>query len=58
MTLNISAALGPALACLALLSWQVSEVYIGFGLLAAVSALGFLLVPDFQTLLSLEHEQV
>jgi MFS family permease len=58
MTLNISAAAGPALAGVALLSWPVDQVYIAFGLLSALSALGFFLVPDFKTLLSLDHEQV
>lgn len=58
MTLNIAAAAGPALAGLALLQLEVSAVYIAFGLLSAVSALGFLLVPDFKTLMSLDHESV
>lgn len=56
MTLNIAAAAGPALAGLALLQLSVSQVYLLFGLMAAISALGFVLVPDFRTLMSLDHE--
>lgn len=58
MTLNIAAAGGPALAGLALLHLEVATVYIAFGLLSAVSAMGFLLVPDFKTLMNLDHESV
>lgn len=58
MSSQISATLGPALAGLALLHGSVSVVYVGFGLLAGASALGYLLVPDFKTLLSLDHESV
>lgn len=58
MSSQISATLGPALAGLALLHGSVSVVYVGFGLLAGASARGYLLVPDFKTLLSLDHESV
>lgn len=58
MSSQISATLGPALAGLALLHGSVGVVYVGFGLLAGASALGYLLVPDFKTLLSLDHESV
>jgi len=58
MSSQISATLGPALAGLALLHASVSVVYIAFGLLAGASALGYLLVPDFKTLLNLDHESV
>ncbi|WP_349743615.1 MFS transporter [Roseateles cavernae] len=58
MTMNIAAAAGPALAGLALLKLEVATVYFLFGLLSAASALGYLFVPDFKTLLTLDHEQV
>ncbi len=58
MTMNIAAAAGPALAGLALLRLEVSTVYFLFGLLSAASALGYLFVPDFKTLLTLDHDQV
>jgi MFS family permease len=58
MTLNIAATAGPALAGLALLRTDVATVYTVFGLISACSALGFLLVPDFKTLMSLDHEAV
>lgn len=58
MSMTVAGALGPALAGLALLQWPVAQVYIAFGLAAALSALGFLLVPDFRTLMSLDHESV
>lgn len=56
MSMTVAGAAGPALAGLALLQLSVPAVYASFGLLAACSALGFLLVPDFRTLLNLDHE--
>ena len=58
MTIYVAAAAGPALAGTALLHWQIDTVYLVFGLLSMLSALGFFLVPDFKTLMSLDHEQV
>ncbi len=58
MSMTVAGAAGPALAGLALLQLSVPAVYASFGLLAALSALGFLLVPDFRTLLNLDHESV
>lgn len=58
MAMTVAGAIGPALAGLALTQWSVSTVYIAFGLLAALSALGFLFVPDFRTLLQLDHDQI
>ncbi len=58
MVMTVAGAIGPALAGLALTQWSVSTVYVAFGLMAALSAFGFLFVPDFRTLLQLDHDQV
>ena len=58
MTLNVAATAGPALAGLALLRTDVATVYVAFGLISALSAFGFLLVPDLKTLMNLDHEAV
>lgn len=58
MSLTVASALGPALAGLALTQASVASVYIGFGLAAGLSALGFLLVPDFRLLMAQDHEMV
>jgi MFS family permease len=58
MTIQISQALGPALAGIALTHWSVRTVYVVFGLLSAASALGFFLVPGFRAFMALEHDEV
>lgn len=58
MTVQVSQTLGPAIAGVALLHWSVRTVYVMFGLLSAVSALGFFAVPGFRAFMALEHDQV
>jgi MFS family permease len=58
MTIQVSQTLGPAIAGLALTHWSVRVVYVVFGLLSAVSALGFFLVPGFRAFMALEHDEV
>lgn len=58
MTTQVAGALGPALVGLALARWNVSAVYTAWGLLMAVSVLGFLRVPRFREFLSLGHADV
>jgi len=58
MTVQISQALGPALAGVALAHWSVRTVYVAFGLLSAASALGFFLIPGFRAFMALDHDQV
>jgi MFS family permease len=58
MTVQISQALGPALAGVALTHWSVRTVYVVFGLLSAASALGFFLIPGFRAFMALEHDEV
>ena len=58
MTIYVAATAGPALAGTALMHWQVGTVYLAFGLLSMCSAIGFFLIPDFKTLMGLDHEQV
>ena len=56
MTTQIAGAVGPALVGAALVHWSVSVVYAGFGILMAMSVLGFVLVPRFKEFLELDHE--
>ncbi len=58
MTVQVSQTLGPAIAGLALTHWSVRVVYVLFGLLSAVSALGFFLVPGFRAFMALDHDSV
>ena len=58
MTVQVSQTLGPAIAGVALTHWSVRAVYVMFGLLSAVSALGFFLVPGFRAFMALEHDEV
>jgi MFS family permease len=58
MTTQVAGALGPALVGMALARWHVSAVYTAWGLLMAVSVLGFLLVPRFREFLTLGHDDV
>ena len=58
MATQVAGAIGPALVGMALARWSVDAVYTAFGLLMAISVLGFLWVPRLKEFLSLEHEQV
>ena len=58
MTVQVSQTLGPAIAGVALTHWSVRAVYVMFGLLSAVSALGFYVVPGFRAFMALEHDEV
>ena len=58
MTTQLSMALGPAIAGLALVHWSVRTVYMMFGLASAASALGFFLIPGFRAFMALEHDEV
>jgi MFS family permease len=58
MTIQVSQTLGPALAGVALTHWSVRGVYVAFGLLSALSALGFFLIPGFRAFMALEHDEV
>ena len=58
MTTQVSQTLGPAIAGLALVHWNVRAVYLGFGLASAASALGFFLIPGFRAFMALEHDEV
>lgn len=58
MSLQIAASLGPALTGLALSKYTVSQVYMGIGLAAALSSLGFFWVPGLREMFAQDHEQV
>jgi len=58
MTITVAQTLGPALAGVALAHWSVRAVYVGFGLMSALSALGFFLVPGFRRFMALSHDEV
>ena len=58
MTVQVSQTLGPAIAGMALMHWSVRTVYMVFGLLSAVAALGFFLIPGFRAFMALEHDEV
>ncbi len=58
MTTQVSQTLGPAIAGVALAHASVRAVYLGFGLAAIVSALGFFLIPGFRAFMALEHDEV
>jgi predicted MFS family arabinose efflux permease len=58
MTVQLSPTLGPAIAGLALTHWTVRTIYMVSGLLSAVSALGFFLIPAFRAFMALGHDEV
>ena len=58
MSTQIANAIGPALAGIALLHFPLDTVYPAFGLVAAVLASGFLLVPRSREFFGLGHEEV
>lgn len=58
VTTQIAGAAGPAIVGVALGHWSVSVVYAGFGILMAISVLGFCLVPRFKEFLDLDHEEI
>ena len=58
MTVQVSQALGPAVAGIALAHASVRGVYLMFGLLSAASALGLFLIPGFRAFMALDHDAV
>lgn len=58
VTTQIAGATGAAIVGGALEHWDVSVVYAGFGILMAISVLGFCLVPRFKEFLELDHEEI
>ena len=58
VTTQIAGAAGPAIVGAALMHWSVSAVYAGFGILMAISVLGFCLIPRFKEFLELEHDDI
>jgi len=57
-TTQVAGCLGPAIAGAALLHWRLSEVYVGFGLLASLLASSFVLVPRASEFFGLSHHEV
>ena len=57
-TTYIACMIGPALAGLALLHFSVSAVFVVFGLVGALFALGLAVVPGFRAFMALDHEAV
>jgi len=57
-TTYIASAIGPTLAGLALLHASVGAVFVAFGLLGALAALGLAAVPGFRAFMALDHESV
>ena len=55
---NIAQMIGPALAGIALLHAHVATVFVAFGLIGALFALGLALVPGYRAFMALDHEQV
>jgi MFS family permease len=58
MSTQVASALGPALAGIALLHWQLPTVYTAFSLMAAAMACCFVLIPRSKEFFELDHEQV
>jgi MFS family permease len=57
-TTYIASMIGPALAGFALLRWSVGTVFMAFGLIGALFALGLAVVPGFRAFMALDHEAV
>ena len=57
-TTYIASMIGPALAGFALLRWPVGTVFVAFGLVGALFALGLAIVPGFRAFMALDHEAV
>ncbi len=58
MSSQVASAIGPALAGIALLHWQLPTVYTAFSLIAAVLACCFVFIPRSKEFFELNHEQV
>lgn len=58
MSTQVANALGPTLAGLALLHWSFTTVATGFGLIAAMLACGFTLIPRSREFFGLNHDEV
>jgi MFS family permease len=55
---NVAQMIGPALAGVALLHAHVAAVFVAFGLMGALFALGLAVVPGYRAFMALDHEQV
>ena len=55
---NVAQMIGPALAGLALAHVPVATVFVAFGLLGALFALGLAVVPGYRAFMALDHEAV
>lgn len=55
---NVAQMIGPAAAGIALLHAPITTVFVGFGLLGALAALGLGVVPGYRAFMALEHEEV
>lgn len=55
---NVAQMIGPALAGVALLHAHVATVFVAFGVVGAVFALGLGLVPGYRAFMALDHEEV
>jgi MFS family permease len=58
VTTQVAGAIGPAIVGAALVHWDVSVVYASFGVLMAISVLGFCVIPRFKEFLELEHDEI
>jgi predicted MFS family arabinose efflux permease len=58
MSTQMASAIGPALAGIALLHWQLPTVYTAFSLVAAAMACCFVLIPRSKEFFELDHAQV
>lgn len=58
ITSQVAAAIGPALAGLALTRWPVHGVYFAFGLAGGIAALSLAAVPGFRAFMAIDHDAV
>jgi predicted MFS family arabinose efflux permease len=58
MITRVAGAIGPALVGMALARYSVTWVYTAWGLLMAISVLGFLAVPRLKEFLTLGHDEI
>jgi len=58
LSFQVAASVGPAIAGACLVRWNISTVYVGFGVLAAAFALLLLVVPRFREFMGLSHDHV
>jgi len=58
LSFQVAASVGPAIAGACLVRWNISTVYVGFGVLAASFASLLLMVPRFREFMGLSHDHV